>query len=80
MSNRTIGGTLHPGLLDIPPAGICQPCYATYRATKPRPVILWCWHSRTLARQRRDGSWKVLEGVTPHELRELQAGTAHDQL
>lgn len=31
------------------PEGVCHNCYVVFRATKPKPVAAWCWHSRTLA-------------------------------
>jgi hypothetical protein len=75
MSNQgTIGGTLDLAALATP-AGICANCFRVHRATTPRPPFCWCWHSRTLARQRRD-TWKVLTNVTDHELRALLNGEA----
>lgn len=61
------------------PAGICVYCYRTWRATKPRPVAVWCWHSRSLARVLPDNSWKVLTNITDGErwrvMRALEEGS-----
>ena len=77
-NNRTIGGTLDLVALAAPP-GVCPNCYRAYRASVPRPAFVHCWHSHTVARQRRDGSWKVLTNVTPDELRTLQVSDARVQ-
>lgn len=73
MSNRLIGGPLDLVALAAP-LGVCRNCYLTYRATVPRPAFCWCHHSRTAARERKDGTWTILENVTPSELKALQAG------
>lgn len=65
-----------PGPVDLArltcPPGICQPCHATWRATRPRPMLCYCWHNAVVARQRRDGSWRTLDHVTAEELKTLQ--------
>ena len=73
MNTRPIGGPLDLAALVAPP-GICANCYRTFRATTRRPRFVWCWHSRTAARERRGGGWITLENVTPTELRALQEG------
>jgi hypothetical protein len=64
MRERSIGGVLDLRLLSAP-AGVCQPCHATWRATRPRPLLCYCPHNRVVARQRADGSWKTLQDVSP---------------
>jgi hypothetical protein len=54
------------------PAGICANCYAVYRAKRPRPQALYCWHLGAAARQTPKG-WLVLEAVGDHELAEMRA-------
>jgi hypothetical protein len=54
------------------PTGICPNCLAVYWATVPRPPFVHCWHNATVARQRKDGSWRTLDHVTPDELKALQ--------
>jgi hypothetical protein len=57
-----------------PPSSICPNCYATFRASRPRPAFCWCWHNSSVARQRRDGSWLTLANVTEDELQALSSG------
>jgi hypothetical protein len=44
------------------PAGICGNCLATWRAAKPQPRALYCWHTQTLARPRAEG-WETVSAT-----------------
>jgi hypothetical protein len=69
-SVRQLLGT--PALDQQRPALICPNCWATWRAAKPRPSGLWCFHSRVAARPRGDG-WEIVEHVSDRELKQLRA-------
>jgi hypothetical protein len=54
------------------PEGVCANCFATWRARRPRPPALYCWHYGVVARPRSDG-WELLEDVSDGELAGMRA-------
>lgn len=54
------------------PTGICENCWRVYRSRKPRPQVVYCWHSRAAAKQTQTG-WRVLDGIGDTELAEMRA-------
>jgi hypothetical protein len=44
------------------PSGCCETCFRVWRASRPRPDAVRCWHGNVIARLRNDGSWLVTAG------------------
>ena len=42
------------------PRGICQNCWAVFRAARPRPEAIYCHHRDVIARRTPSG-WKTAE-------------------
>ena len=53
------------------PDGICANCYAVWRAARPRPAVIRCWHMDAIARPTATG-WKVMLCPTRATLTELR--------
>lgn len=55
------------------PDCICANCFAAWRATRPKPPAVYCWHRGNAARLRAEG-WQILEHISTSDLAELRAG------
>lgn len=54
------------------PECVCPNCFVTWRARRPRPPAVFCWHNRSAARLRADG-WQVIKHPSDSELAEMRA-------
>lgn len=49
------------------PDEICGNCFAVWRAQKPRPLAVRCWHKDMVARPTPNG-WKIMKHPSDRDL------------
>jgi hypothetical protein len=63
---------LAEALMSARPDGVCGNCWAVWRAAKPRPPGVYCWHLQTAATLAATG-WRVLDDVDRDSAAALRA-------